>query len=85
MAVGNASDNGNCVKTIVDVTLRFNFHGRQNQVEILFSTYKNIINYYIRVHFRPDPDPANPGSYLHLKNQLKHLNFFHIIHISSDI
>ena len=29
-----------------------------------------------------DPDPE---SYLHLKNQFKHLNFFHIKHISSDI
>ena len=29
-----------------------------------------------------DPDP---GSYWHLKSQFKHLNFFHIKHISSDI
>ena len=29
-----------------------------------------------------DPDP---GSYWHLKNQFKHLNFVHIKHISSDI
>ena len=31
---------------------------------------------------KSDPDP---GSYWHLKNQFKHLNFFHIKHISSDI
>ena len=44
------------------------------------------------VHFRPDPDPANQyfktGSRILLtlnKNQFKHLNFFHIKHISSDI
>ena len=30
----------------------------------------------------PDPDPR---SYRHLKNQFKHLNFFHIKHISSNI
>ena len=31
---------------------------------------------------KSDPDP---GSYWHLKNQFKHLNFFHIKLISSDI
>ena len=51
------------------------------------------------VHFRPDPDNQNskigsrsgyripdpdPRSYWHLKNQFKHLHFFHIKHISSD-
>ena len=33
---------------------------------------------------KSDPDP-DPGSYLHLKNQFKHQNFFHIKHISYDI
>ena len=28
---------------------------------------------------------SDPGSYWHLKNQFKHLNFFHIKRISSDI
>ena len=43
------------------------------------------------VHFRPDPDPANQNLKNRIrillaltKNQLKHLNFFHIKHISSD-
>ena len=31
---------------------------------------------------KSDPDP---GYYWHLQNQFKHLNFFHIKHISSDI
>ena len=46
-----------------------------------------------QVHFRPDLDPQigilksdpDPGSYCHLKHQFKHLNFFHIKHIFSDI
>ena len=44
------------------------------------------------VHFWPDPDPANQNfkNWIRIllaltKNQFKHLHFFHIKHISSDI